>query len=387
MDKEELYLKKIENDVNEKLYDLLIFHLQDVHKKFPRIQNNVEHLKTLNKHLFKALDDLSKRNKYNYLQYYRYSILIINTILSYKPNEKYLKSMKLSILNKFSSDNIYDRKEKIPLKSQMTELRITYDTSYLIYLVKTQFIPQKLWDKAMYCLIAIELVEPDFEELEYYKQHTLKHLHKEELEYKELEEPKGYTILLDTNIILSKVLYDVGEYRISHMNLDYYNSLIEKWGNNNTLIIPNSVVLEIKKHIDYSIEIITDVCSKFKHFDREEIVSTIQKRFDKILKKYAVKEQEDIEYDITSIEKFYMNYLGNLYEITLDKIHSKKLSQQLKKLSHRDGLLPEVGDMQLIADAIELRKTHDKVAILSNDKDLYLFNTQLEKEFDIRVYK
>ncbi len=53
----------------------------------------------------------------------------------------------------------------------------------------------------------------------------------------------------------------------------------------------------------------------------------------------------------------------------------------------RKGLLPEQGDLRLLSDAIELKKSNPNVAILSNDKDLYLFNEQIEKEFGIRIYK
>ncbi len=386
MNKQQLYLKKIENDVNEKIYDLLIQHLKDVHKVLPRTDDNKDYLRELNKHLFKALEDLKQTNRFNYLQNYRHSILIINTILSYKPDEKHLKEVKLSILNRFSSDIIYDKKEKIPLKSQMTELRITYDTSYLIYLLEKVFIPKEMWDKAMYCLIAIELVEPDHNDIDKFKEIITKHLKKEELKYKEFEEPKDYIILLDTNIILNKVLYDVGEYKISHNKLEEYNSLMEKWGNNNKFVITNSIKEELDKQIKFSIDTVNDVCSKFKHFNKNEIITTLEKRFNNLIKKYAIA-IEDKQYDLTNIEKFYSNYLGNLYEITLDKIENKKLSKKLKKLSDREGLLPEIGDLKLLADAIELKKSNSKVAILSNDKDLYLFNEQLEKEFGIRIYK
>lgn len=386
MNKQQLYLKKIENDVNEKIYDLLIQHLKEVHKILPRTDDNKEYLRELNKHLFTALEDLKNTNRFNYLQNYRYSILIINTILSYKPDEKHLKQVKLSILNKFSSDIIYDKKEKIPLKSQMTELRITYDTSYLIYLLEKVFIQKEMWDKAMYCLIAIELVEPDHNDIEKYKEIIEKHLIKQELSYKEFDEPKDYIILLDTNVILNKVLYDVGEYKISHTKLEEYNSLMENWGNNNKFVISNSVKKELEKQIKFSIDTVNDICSKFKHFNKKEIITTLEKRFNNLITKYSLKE-EDKEYDLENIEKFYSNYLGNLYEITLDKIENKKLSKKLKKLSDREGLLPEQGDLRLLADAIEIKKNNPNVAILSNDKDLYLFNQQIEKEFGIRVYR
>jgi len=386
MNKQQLYLKKIENDVNERIYDLLVQHLKEVHKILPKTDDNKDYLRELNKHLFKALDDLKHTNRFNYLQNYRSSILIINIILSYKPEESHLKQVKLSILNKFSSDIIYDKKEKIPLKSQMTELRITYDTSYLIYLLENIFIKKEMWDKAIYCLIAIELVEPDHEDIQKYKEIITKHLKKEELTYKEFEEPKENIILLDTNIVLNKVLYDVGEYKISHNKLEEYNSLMEKWGNNNKFVITNSIKEELEKQIKFSIDTVNNVCSKFKHFNKKEIITTLEKRFNNLIKKYAVAVEEK-RYNLTNIEKFYSNYLGNLYEITLDKIENKKLSKKLKKLSDREGLLPELGDLKLLADAIELKKSNPNIAILSNDKDLYLFNEQIEKVFGIKIYK
>lgn len=386
MNKQQLYLKKIENDVHEKIYDLLIQHLKQVHFVLPKTDENKEYLKELNAILFQAIEDLKIKNKYNYLQHYRYSIIIINTILSYKPDEKYLKQLKLSILNKFSSEEVFDKKEKIPLRSQMTELRITYDVSYLLYLLEKQFIPKKIWDKAIYVLIAIELVEPDHDDILKYKSLILNNLTKISIDYVEFEEPKDYVILLDTNIILSKVLYDVDNYKIGHKKQEEYNTLMEKWGNNNKFVISNSVKEELERQIKYSLNVIDDVCHKFKHFDKKHIKTTIEKRFNNIIKKYEMKNQ-NTNYNIEILENFYSNYLSDLYNITLEKIEHKKISQKLKKLSDREGLLPEQGDLKLLLDAIELKKSNPNIAILSNDKDLYLFNKQIFEEFGIKIYK
>lgn len=193
----------------------------------------------------------------------------------------------------------------------MTELRITYDANYLIYLLEKVFIPKEIWDKAMYCLIAIELVEPDQDNIKKYKEIIEEHLNKEKLSYLEFEKPIDYIILLDTNIILSKVLYDVGNYKIAHHKLEEYNSLMERWGNNNKFVITPSVKEELEKQIKFSFETVEDVCKKFKHFDKKSILQTLEKRFNNLIKKYSIS-FEDYNYDLTNIENFYSNYIYNV---------------------------------------------------------------------------
>jgi len=36
----EKYLEKIENDIQERMYEILMIHLQDVHKKIPKIKEH-----------------------------------------------------------------------------------------------------------------------------------------------------------------------------------------------------------------------------------------------------------------------------------------------------------------------------------------------------------
>jgi hypothetical protein len=84
---------------------------------------------------------------------------------------------------------------------------------------------------------------------------------------------------------------------------------------------------------------------------------------------------------------FYSRYKGNLTEITLLKLKNNCLSQKLRKLSFRNELLPEEGDMKLIADAIKLRNKGFDVCIYSNDRDLWHFSSEIEKEFSIKVVK
>lgn len=377
MNKQQLYLKKLENDIEEKIYDLLITHLQEVHIVIPKTNQNQQYLNQLYNLLTKALNDLDKySNKFNYLQHYRYSLLIINTFLTYTPEQHQLKQKKLEILNKFSSTIHYDTNEKIPLNSQMSELRITHDARYLIHLLEKYLIPQKQWDKAAYCLMAIELVEPDHDNLNFYKEQLKHHLNQQPLEYIQPEEPYNTTILLDTNIVINKIFYDVGEYKIPHLKQEYYNKLMESWGNNNKFAITTSTKEEIEKHLNFTIEQI----KQKKIQNKTEIIQTLEKRYTNIIKKYHI--QTSIE-NTKEIEEFYKNYLGNLYEITQEKIENKKLSIKLKKLSQREGLLPERGDLQLLKEAISLK---GNIAILTNDKDLYLFNQELEKKFGIKVY-
>ena len=171
-----LYLKKLENDINERIYDLFLEHLKEAHIIISRTEKNKENLEILYNILLRAIEKLKKEtNKQNAFFFYRYRVLVINKLLSYQPKNEEIKKEKLEILNEFSKGD-YDLNEKIPLRSQMTEIRITYDIKYLFYLIEHQFLPKKFWDKALYCLMAVELIEPDHKDIDKYKTQILSSL-------------------------------------------------------------------------------------------------------------------------------------------------------------------------------------------------------------------
>lgn len=382
-----LYLKKLENDLSERIYDLFIEHLKSAHINIPRTEKNKENLDILYNILEQAIAKLKKETtKSNAFFFYRYRVLVINFYLSYVPNNSELKKEKLEILNEFSRGD-YDLNDKIPLRSQMTEIRITYDVKYLYYLIEKQFIPKKLWDKALYCLMAVELIEPDHKDIEKFYNLILSSIEKKKTEYFEFETPINAVLILDTNIILSKVLGSVGDFKIPQMNHENYEELIEKLGNKNKFIITPSICEELKKNLEFTLSKAKDLCEKNKKFNYKEISDTLNKRFENIISKYRVK--INIKSDTKEIENFYSNFLEMLYEITLDKIEHKSLSQKLKKLAQREGLLPEKGDMVLLKEAIEILKISENknIYIISNDKDLYLFNKEINDKFGIKVIK
>lgn len=382
-----LYLKKLENDLSERIYDLFIEHLKSAHSVIARTEKNKENLDVLYRILEKAIEKLKKETtKGNAFFFYRYRVLVINFYLSYVPNNEIIKKEKLEILNEFSKGD-YDLNDKIPLRSQMTEIRITYDVKYLCYLIEKQFIPKKLWDKALYCLMAVQLIEPDHKDIEKYYNLILANIEKKKCEYSDFEEPNNAILILDTNIVLSKVLGPVGDFKIPQMNHDNYEKMIEKLEVNNKLIITPSVCVDLKKSLEFTLSKAKELCEKNKKFNYEEISSVLNKRFEEMISKYSIK--INVKSDLKEIEKFYSGFLEMLYEITLDKIEHKSLSQKLKKLAQRDGLLPEKGDMILLKETIEILNISENknVYIISNDKDLYLFNKDINEKFKIKVIK
>lgn len=382
-----LYLKKLENDINERIYDLFIEHLKSAHHNIPRTEKNKENLEILYNILEQAIAKLKRETtKSNAFFFYRYRVLVINFYLSYVPKNENIKKEKLEILNEFSRGD-YDLNEKIPLRSQMTEIRITYDVKYLYYLIEKQFIPKKMWDKALYCLMAVELIEPDHSDIDKFKTLILSNIEKKKTEVLTFEDPVDAVIILDTNIILSKILWPVGDFKMPQMNTEEYEEKLTKLAVNNKFIITPSTCNELKQNLDFTLSKAKDLCEKNKKFNYEEISNTLNKRFEEIISKYSVK--INVKSDTKEIEQFYSNYLEMLYEITLIKIEHKNLSQKLKKLAQREGLLPEKGDMILLKEAIEILKISENknVYIISNDKDLYLFNKEINDKFNIKIIK
>ncbi|MDA3780567.1 MAG: hypothetical protein PF487_10175 [Bacteroidales bacterium] len=383
MNKQQLYLNKLDNDVEEKIYYLLMLHLNEVHKILPRIDDNKDYLNTLYDILNKAITNLRKEtNPYNYKFFLRYTILIINTLLTYTPERNDLKKIKLEIINEFTKSD-YDVDERIPLKYQMSEIRITYDVSYLTHLLDI-FLKKRNYHNALYCFIGIKLIEPDYDDLENYEFLIFKNIEHKDVRYKEFATPKKASIILDANIVLNLVLKDVDNYKLSNRYVTNYQDILDKLQDNKFIILP-STIKEVETHLKFTKMNIEKVCKTDKRFNEKEIIDTLDKRFQELKNKYP--SNLTTKTDTKKIEEFYSRYLEQLYMITIDKIGHSKLSHKLKKLTQREGLLPERADMELLAEAIELKKTNPNVCILSNDKDLYLFNYEIEKEFKIRVYK
>ena len=378
--KEKKYLQKIGNDINERLYDLLVMHLVDHHKKVRKSGPNKDKMIKL---LDKAITNLNeKTNKYNQIRYYRYIIICCNALLTYDTQRQDIKDLKKKIVEDYTHSEP-DSGGRIPLNYQINEVRITYDTGYLCYLME-KFVKQKLWDKALYCLITVRLIEPDNEEIDGYYKKIKNNIEDKSLPKAEFKNPRGKILILDSNVVISHIFHDVGNYRIrSYPNFD-----LELLGNYNEFIVTQSTMKEVQEHLDYELVKAKKICYSKKHLDYEEVEETLKKRFKKLKEKYGCEEVKVESSLIKEIEEFYLEYLEKLEEILLSKIRGRYVSHKLRKLAQRRSMLPEEGDITLLAEAITMNKEKDKeVGILSNDKDFTEFTGGIKKEFGVRVYK
>jgi hypothetical protein len=375
MDKEELgkrYLEKLSNDINEKLYDLLMVHLINVREK---ITYNSENSKELTKLLDIAVSNLTNNMEGLNLSYCRYIILICNTLLFYNKDRQDLKDLKKELIARFSNADPTDQ-EKIPLKYQINEVRITYDVSYLTYLIDS-FIKQKLWAEALYCLITVRLVEPDNLKLEEQYKTIKENIANEKTKPFTFQDPVNNIVVLDSNIAISYLMKNIEE-------LDYSAKTInlKKLEDKNEVIITHSVKEEVATFIDYQLSIIKKDKTKY-----EAVKKKLEEKYDEIVKKYCCKEVPVSKDLFEKIEAFYSRFLGLLESIVLQKIDSKKISHKLRKLAQRESLLPEMGDMKLLAEAITMQEgLGEKVTIVSDDKDFTIFAQAIKDNFDITIY-
>src|SRR4030042_4004152 len=78
--------------------------------------------------------------------------------------------------------------------------------------------------------------------------------------------------------------------------------------------------------------------------------------------------------------------LDVLEEILMEKMQGLKISKKLRKLAQRESMLPERGDMQLLAEMNTLSKMVEKpVGIVSSDKDFTMFSKEIFEEFGVKV--
>ena len=370
------YLDKIENDVNERLWDLLVVHLIDVHNKVRKHGGNKDRLIGL---LDEAVVNLRKgTNNFNRLSFYRYCLIICNKILKYDIKRQDLKDIKKDIIEKYTHSE-HGKFFKIPLAYQINEVRLTYDTDYLCYLLK-RCSKLKQWDRALYCLITVRLIEPDNEELDDYYKLIHANIKSKTVKQVSFEKPKNQVLALDSNVVISKILYDIGEYRIkTGPSFD-----LEKLGNYNRFVITESVAEEVNKHLEFFLVGTKKFCRDNPRFKYEEIKTVLKKRLNKMIEKYGTKIESNNS-SIEKVKKFYMQYLEELEKILLLKIEGKYVSQKLRKLAQRESMLPEEGDLRLLAEAIQLSKEQE-TGILSKDKDFTNFKGEIFENFGVKVY-
>lgn len=364
------YLEKIKNDVDEKLYDLLLVHLMDLGSSVKLYDDNASEMISL---LERALKDLQRiTTPYNKLQNWRYMLLICNKILLFDKTRQDIKDTKKKIVEEYVHEESHEE-GKIPLENQINEIRITYDASYLLYLIPN-LISYKEYAKALYLITAAKLVEPDNESLEVSEKKVRAVLKKNELSGARNTNPYDKKLLIDSNVLINNICYDVGKYRINSIKTFDLESLSK----NNTLMISPSVIEEVKGHIEFTLIQAKRFCDKKDYLDYSEVESTLWKRFNDLIEKYKI---EVSVTDIEAIKEFYRKYLLELEEIYFEKTQTMKMSKKLRKLAQRPELLPEEGDMKLLAEAKEL-----EASILSNDKDFVNFSSEIFEEFGVEVW-
>ena len=374
----EKYLKKLNNDLENNFFDLFIKHLEVVHIKIKRYSKNEIYLNELYTIYEKAIENLKEKIlkfkkdsfKTNLIKrfFQRYLILIINSYLSFVPQKTELKDLKQKIIDEFLRDEVKEEYGKIPITSQINEIRITYDTKYITYSIENHFLNKNLFLEANYFLKALELIEPDFEKIETIKNQVNKNFKYENLNYKNnFENPKDKVILLDSNIILYYIFEED----------NFYENKINYLKTNNKLILLEENLDEIQKAIEFKI-------SQKEFKDKKEIYF---EKFEKIKKEFLLKIKIS-QNNLKSIENFYSKYLLNLEEIFEKKIQNLDISKSLRKLSQRKNLLPELDDLILLNNGVELKKFFEKeIFIYTKDIDLYLFNEKIFEEFEIKIFK
>jgi len=372
--KELKYLEKIKNDIAEKLYDLLVLHIADAEE---RVEQHKEQLVQL---LDQAVLELQKKpTSYNELTYFRYTILCCNKILRFSPGRKDIKDLKKKIIESFTHCS-EDRGEKIPLNYQINEVRITFDTAYLKYLVRKNIDADP--NNALYCLLAARLIEPDNEELETLHDELHRKIGTNRLDGEPLRDPKGKILAMDSQVVISRIFYDVGNFMIPHAKpFD-----IEKLGNTNKFIITPVIKKEVEQHMRFELSMAKMLCERNRSLDFFMVKETLEKRFSKLLEKHYHPDVKIDPYFLEAIKGFYLENLYELEQIVLDKIKRQKFSYKLRKLAQRESLLPEKGDLTLLAEVYSLKQQMPNIAILSEDKDLTRFSQVLREQWGIEVY-
>ena len=387
MTKEIRYIQKIENDVKEHMYELLVIHLLDVDKKIDptkvlvikrgdeevNIQECQEKLISLiNSAIEDILSKLDNKYRFNKIQYYRYILIFCNKILRYRPSFTKYKEIKNSIIKEFTQSE-EEISEKIPNKNQMNEVRLTFDTDYLKYKIKANINISK-WQEALYCLLAVKLIEPDFELLDKYYNTIKENMNDEEIHNETYKYPKSEKLILDANMLI----YELD----SKFETSKFHKLIE----NNELFVTPSVIDEVNSNLEYKYVQIKRQSYK-AGTNPEEKIEEIQSKWQKLLEKIQkidVKVNEEVT---ESIKKFYRKFPNKLEELAITKLRDNYVTYKLRKLAQREDLYPEEGDMNLLAEAILINKEKEEnYSICSKDKDFTEFSGNIEKEFGVKIY-
>jgi len=378
--KETRYLEKIKSDLDEGLFDLFTTHILEIGVSIKLFGDNAKEMISL---LSLAIDlIMEKTSDSNKFFMNRYLLICANKLLFLDKNHSGVKELKKKVIAEYTHQESIEE-GRIPLDDQLTEVRITYDITYLVYLVKKLIEEDKQYVKALYCFEAIKIIEPDNNIIDKYQEFFDKEIPSVPAPENTLATPKDLLLVLDANVVISKILYNVGDFRI--FSGDTFD--LENLGNNNKFVILPSVVEEVKDHMKVEFYKIDIICSKIKKFNAEDIKAEIQRRYEKIVKKYSITKKVDGKEFVSSIRSFYHKNNSLLRTILEEKINREATrSHKLRRIAKRNALLPEQGDIELLSECIALQKTTDKkIGILSRDGDFQYFANEIEKDFNIKV--
>jgi len=277
-------------------------------------------------------------------------------------NDQSIKDLKRRIIEEYTGSPS-DDSELIPLKYQISELRITYDARYLEYMVQ-KLLKKEEYEKALYCLLTYKLIEPDHPKLESWRARIGSWITEPDLPTYKAPAPADL-VLLDANALFPLAFTDAGGYRFDMpepTDIDY--------------AITPSVMAELRTAWKYHLERArsqgADITALKQANDPESFAS-------------KVIEVEPVS--LNTIRDLYREYPFRLEKILYHKIaRMTRLSDKLKELSTRDTLLPEDGDLRLLGEAIALSKDH-KVAILSRDEDFWAFQGLIKENFGIEIIR
>lgn len=378
--KETRYLEKVRSDLDEGLFDLFTSHILEIGVSVKLFDDHAKEMISLLERAIEEIQD--KINDSNKFFLNRYLLICANKLLLLDKNHKGVKELKKKVIADYTHQESIEE-GRIPLDDQLTEVRITYDVTYLVYLVKKLIEEDNQYIKALYCFEAIKIIEPDNKIIDTYQEFFDKKIPLASVPKNTLITPKELLLVLDANVVISRILYNVGDFRF--YSGDTFD--LEKLGNNNKFVILPSVIEEVKDHLQVEFYKIDSVCSKIKKFNAADIKAEIQRRFEKIIKKYLLTEKISGEEHISSVKTFYQKNNSLLRTILEDKINRETTrSHKLRRIAKRVGLLPEQGDMELLAECIALQKITDKkIGVLSRDADFQYFASEIKEEFNINV--
>ena len=364
-------LLKIKNDIDEGLWDLLLVHTWEEPKSIPKDSPYAKEFTDLLRSAIRTLDRQCdrQRNKSDFKvaflrNKFRTILILANRILRYE-NDQDIKDLKRRIIEEYTNSSPSDA-ELIPLRYQITELRITYDARYLGYLIK-KLLDQQEYDKALYCLLTYKLIEPDHPKIESWRAQIRSWVSEPELPAYTPAEPADL-VLLDSNAIFPEVFQDAAGYVFGMEPIRIPEG---------AKITP-SVLSEVHSAWDYHLSRAETI-----GIDTDALKSAIEPRFEALNERLIDVEPASLE----PIRAMYGEYLFALEGILYRKmVHMNRMSDKLEKLSHRDTLLPEDGDLNLLAEAITLSKDRT-VAILSRDEDFWAFQGPIRGRFGIEIRK